>query len=130
MPAQIYWASLLIYVFGYSVTVLRFSTLILLLVGLIALYHLLRDFGTEDTEASLLTITVFSSPPVLLLGLPSKPMSSFSVGSLLRCGSIRGLYAIMALGSLACFAAVGTRQFGAALVAVCSRLGSFASRIV
>ena len=62
MPMQIYWGALLADVFGYSFTVLRFATLILALVGLISLYFLLRDFGTNDFEASLLTIVVLSSP--------------------------------------------------------------------
>lgn len=46
---------------------LRFSTIILLLVGLIALYHLLRDFNVKDAEASLLTLAVLASPLVLFL---------------------------------------------------------------
>jgi len=52
MPVQIYWAALLTRVFGYTFPVLYCSTLVLLLVGLIALYWLLRDSGVSDVESS------------------------------------------------------------------------------
>src|SRR5947208_8882207 len=48
MPVQIYWAALLAHLFGYTFTVLRFSTLALLLVALLSLYLLLRDSGARD----------------------------------------------------------------------------------
>ena len=51
MPAQIYWGALLAKTFGFSFTVLRFSTIILLLVGVTALYYLLREFGIGDCGA-------------------------------------------------------------------------------
>ena len=41
MPVQIYGAAFLAHVFGYSFTVLRCSTLIVFLIGLIAFYYLL-----------------------------------------------------------------------------------------
>src|SRR5262249_18055642 len=69
MPVQICWGALLSRVFGYSFTVLRLSTLSLLFVGMIAFYFLLRDFGSDDLQASLLMLAVFSSPLILFLGV-------------------------------------------------------------
>jgi len=122
MPVQIYWAAFLAHVFGYSFTVLRFSTLILLFSGLIALYRLLRDFGMHDTEASLLTFAVLSSPAVCFLGFTFQTDVQFLEWQILALWLYsRALrqqnYWYMALASLAAFAAAGTRQFGAGLVA-------------
>jgi 4-amino-4-deoxy-L-arabinose transferase-like glycosyltransferase len=121
MPTQIYWGALLAEAFGYSFTILRFSTLFLLLGGLTALYYLLRDFGTGDWEASLLSLTVFSSPVVLFQSFTFQTDVQFLAWIILALWLYsRGLrkqnYVIMALASIAAFAAVGTRQFGAALV--------------
>ena len=121
MPTQIYWGALLAKAFGYSFTILRFSTLFLLLGGLTALYYLLRDFGPGDWEASLLSLTVFSSPVVLFLSFTFQTDVQFLAWLILALWLyFRGLrkqnYVTMALASTAAFAAVGTRQFGAALV--------------
>lgn len=121
MPTQIYLGALLTHVFGYSFTLLRFSTIILLLVGLIALYHLLRDFNVEDAEASLLTLAVFASPLVLYLGFTFQTDVQFLAWQVLALWLYaRALrkerYSVMALASMVGFAAIGTRQFGAALV--------------
>jgi 4-amino-4-deoxy-L-arabinose transferase-like glycosyltransferase len=120
MPTQIYWGALLAEAFGYSFTILRFSTLFLLLGGLTALYYLLRDF-VRRLEASLLSLTVFSSPVVLFQSFTFQTDVQFLAWIILALWLYsRGLrkqnYVIMALASIAAFAAVGTRQFGAALV--------------
>src|SRR5215469_10326713 len=122
MPMQIYWAAFLAHMFGYSFTLLRFSTLILLLVGLIGLYRLLLDFGVHDIEAGLLTLAVFSCPAVLFLSFTFQTDIQFLGWQILALWLYsRGIreqrYSYMALASVAAFAAVGTRQFGAALVA-------------
>ena len=122
MPVQIYWAALLAQVFGYSFVVLRFSTLLLFLVGLIALYWMLRDSGVKDNDASLLTLGLLSSPLVLLLSFTFQSDVQFLSWQILALWLYsRALqqqdYRLMALGSIAAFAAVGTRQFGVALVA-------------
>ena len=122
MPMQTYWGALLADVFGYSFTVLRFATLILALVGLISLYFLLRDFGTNDFEASLLTIVVLSSPLVLFLSFTFQTDVQFLgwvvLALWLYTRALRHKsYPLMALASVSAFAAIGTRQFGAALVA-------------
>jgi len=122
MPVQIYLGALLAHVFGYSFTMLRFSTIILLLVGLIALYHLLRDFNVKDAEASLLTLAVLANPLVLFLSFTFQTDVQFLGWQILALWLYtRALrqesYPVMALASMAAFAATGTRQFGAALVA-------------
>ena len=67
MPVQIYLAAGLATVFGYSLTLLRLSTLLLVLFGLVSFYCLLRDHGTGEMEAGLLSLTLFASPLVLYL---------------------------------------------------------------
>src|SRR5207248_6846407 len=44
MPVQIYLATFVAKLFGYSFTLLRFSTIMLLFVAVVSLYCLLRDF--------------------------------------------------------------------------------------
>jgi Dolichyl-phosphate-mannose-protein mannosyltransferase len=121
MPVQVYWAAFLARTFGYSFSILRCSTLILLLVGLIAFYQLLRDFGVGDIEASLLTFALLCSPALFFLSFTFQTDVQFLGWQILALWlysrAIREQrYSYMALASLAAFAAVGTRQFGAALV--------------
>jgi hypothetical protein len=122
MPVQIYWAALLARIFGYTFAVLHCSTLVLLLVGLVALYWLLRDSGVADTESSLLTLTVLSSPALLLLSFTFQTDVQFlgwQILALWLCS--RALthqsHLLMTVGSIAASAAIGTRQFGVCLVA-------------
>jgi 4-amino-4-deoxy-L-arabinose transferase-like glycosyltransferase len=122
MPAQVYWTAFLAHLFGYSFVVLRCSTLIVCLIGLIAFYHLLRDFGVRDIEASLLSLTLLSSPLVLFLSFTFQTDVQFLGWNILALWLYtRALrqqsYLLMTLASLAAFAAIGTRQFGAALIA-------------
>ncbi len=122
MPVQIYLGAFLTRVFGYSFTVLRLSTLSLLVTGLISLYFLLRDFGTKDAESALLALAVFASPPVLFLSFTFQTDVQFLGCQILALWLYtRALrtynYALMVLASLAAVAAVGTRQFGAAMIA-------------
>jgi hypothetical protein len=122
MPTQIYLGALLAHAVGYSFTMLRFSSIILLLVGLIALYHLLRDFNVNGTEASLLTLTVLASPLVLYLSFTFQTDVQFLGWQVLALWLYaRALrkesYPVMALASMVAFAAIGTRQFGVASVA-------------
>jgi hypothetical protein len=122
MPVQIYWAALLARIFGYTFAVLHCSTLILLLVGLVTLYWLLRHSGIADIESSLLTLAVFSSPALLLLGFTFQTDVHFFGWQILTlCLCSRALaqqsHRLMALGSIAASAAIGTRQFGVCFVA-------------
>lgn len=121
MPVQIYLGTLFAQAFGFSFTVLRFSTIILLLVGLISLYHLLRDFGVEDCEASLLTLAVLSCPVVLFLSFTFQTDVQFLGWQILALWLYsRALrkddHILMGIASVAASAAIGTRQFGVALL--------------
>lgn len=120
MPVQIYWGAALAKVFGYSFTTLRFSTLILTFFGLLAFYNLLRDFGSSDTEASLLTLALLASPRLLYLSFSFMTdmqfLSWLNIAFLLYARAIRRhSYTVMALASIAGTGAIGTRQFGVAL---------------
>src|SRR5215471_18448737 len=122
MPVQIYWATFLAKLFGYSFTLLRFSTIVLLFVAVVSLYCLLRDFGAGDAEAALVTAAVATSPPIFFLSFTFQTDVQFLGWELLALWlyshAIKTYgYLFMALGSFAAAAAIGTRQFGVALVA-------------
>jgi hypothetical protein len=122
MPVQIYWAALLTGAFGYTFAVLHCSTLVLLLLALLTLYWLLRDSGTADIESSLLTLAVLSSPAALFLSFTFQTDVQFLGWQILALWLYtRGLSQqsplLMAVASVAASAAIGTRQFGVALVA-------------
>ena len=122
MPVQIYWVGFLAKLFGCSFTILRLSTLLLLLVAIVSFYYLLRDFGTGDVEAALLSAAVVSSPIIFFLSFTFQTDVQFLGWELLALllytrAMRKQSYFIMALASLAATAAIGTRQFGAALIA-------------
>ena len=89
MPVPIYWVAFLARLFGYSFSIFRCSTLILLLVGLIALYLFLRDSGLPHAEASLLACTLLSCPPVLFLSFTFQTDMQFLGWLVLASGCIR-----------------------------------------
>lgn len=122
MPVQIYLATFLAELFGYSFTLLRFSTIVLLFVAVVSLYCLLRDFGAGDGEAALVTAAVATSPLIFFLSFTFQTDVQFLGWELVAvwfyCRAIKGRsYLLMAMGSVAAAAAIGTRQFGVALVA-------------
>lgn len=120
MPVQIYWGALFSKLFSYSFSALRLSTLTLLFVSLIGFYFMLRDFGSDDTEAGILSLALLASPLVMLFGfsfMTCVPFMSWVILSLwLYMRAIRQKdYIVMALASLCACAAIGTRQLGVAL---------------
>ena len=122
MPVQIYWAASLAKFFGYTLSVLRLSTLALLLVALISLYCMLRDFDVPTEEGSLLTAAMAVSPPVFCLSFTFQTDVQFLGWQILALWLYsralrRNSHFFMIGGALAAAAAVGTRQFGVALVA-------------
>jgi hypothetical protein len=122
MPVQIYWAASLAKFFGYTLSVLRLSTLALLLVALISLYCMLRDFGVPTEEGSLLTAAMAVSPPVFFLSFTFQTDVQFLGWQILALWLYsralrQNSYFCMIGGGLAAAAALGTRQFGVALVA-------------
>ena len=60
--AQVLWGAVFTSIFGFSFTVLRFSTLILAYIGLSACYLLLRDLGGSRRLSLLATLNIGFSP--------------------------------------------------------------------
>ena len=121
MPVQIYLAAGLSKLVGYSLRLLRFTTLALLVVGLGSLYALLREIYSTRRVASVLTLGLLASPLVLMLAFTFMSDIQFLGWLLLslwlyvrgmRCKSARDMF----LGSLASACAIGTRQFGIAII--------------
>lgn len=121
MPAQIYLAAGLAKVFGYSLSLLRISTLVLIAAALAALYASLRGWALPAWLAAVLTLGLLASPLVLMLSFTFMSDIQFMGWLLLALW----LYArgfegrcdfLVVLGSLAAACAIGTRQFGMALI--------------
>jgi hypothetical protein len=121
MPVQIYLAAGLSKIFGYSLTLLRCSTLALLCAGLFSFYALVRELSCSRRSASAFTIALLASPLTLVLGftfMSDVPFLSWLLLSLwlyvrgLRHNDVKSMF----YGSLAAGCAIGTRQFGVALV--------------
>ena len=121
MPVQIYLAAGLAKVFGYSLVLLRFTTLGLFVVALICLYLLLRELRNPAVVATLFTLAFLANPIVLLLSFAFMSDVQFIawvlLAQLLYVRGIRRQSAWLLLGgSLAAGCAIGTRQFGIALI--------------
>jgi hypothetical protein len=121
MPVQIYLAAGLSKLIGYSLSLLRCTTLGLLVVGLGSFYALLREISLRRTEASVLTLGLLASPLVLMLAFTFMSDVQFLGWLLLSLWLyVRGMRnksaGMMFLGSLASGCAIGTRQFGIAMI--------------
>ncbi len=121
MPVQIYLAAGLARIFGYSLVLLRFTTLGLFTVGLICWYSLLRELGNSRAVATLFTLAVLANPIVLVLSFAFMSDVQFIAWVLLaQMLYVRGIRRnsawLLFLGSLAAGCAIGTRQFGIALI--------------
>ena len=121
-PVQIYLAAGLSHLFGYSLSLLRISTLLLLVAGLGAFHALLRELGVAERQSATLTLALFASPLVLMLSFTF--MSDVQFMSWMVLASwlyVRGLkrrsVASLVAGAVAAACAIGTRQFGIALLA-------------
>jgi hypothetical protein len=121
MPVQIYLAACLARIFGYSFTLLRFTTLGFLLIALISFYLLLCEFGYTQRVAAVVTVALLASPLVLILGFTFMSDIQFLGWLLLALllyvrGFRRRSGWEMLCGSIAAGCAIGTRQFGMALI--------------
>ena len=119
-PAQIGIAAAASHLFGYSLTLLRCTTLIFLLCSALSLYGLLREFGTDAGLATVLSLALMCSPIILYLGFTFMTDVQFIGWTLSACfvyvkGLRRGSAALLLLASMLAAMAVGTRQFGVAL---------------
>jgi len=84
--AQIFWGSLFIKTFGFSFTVLRFSTLLLGLIAIIALYKLLREINTSSSLSAMGALLIAVNPIYFASSntfMTDIPFYSFSVVALL-----------------------------------------------
>jgi 4-amino-4-deoxy-L-arabinose transferase-like glycosyltransferase len=121
MPVQIYLAAGLAKLGGYSLSLLRCTTLALLVVGLGSFYALLRELGYTRSAASVVTLAIPASPLVLMLAFTFMSDVQFLGWLLLSLWLyVRGMRhqsaGTMLLGSLAAGCAIGTRQFGIAII--------------
>jgi hypothetical protein len=121
MPVQIYLGGALSEIFGYSLSLLRLSTIGLMALGLASFYGLTREFGVPRSISFAATLALMASPLVLRLGFTFMSDVQF-LGWFLAAlflyarGLRRGSDALIFLGSIAAACAIGTRQFGLAIV--------------
>jgi hypothetical protein len=121
MPVQIYLAGGLSEIFGYSLSLLRLTTVGLLALGVASFYALAREFGAARSISFAATLALLASPLVLRLSFTFMSDIQF-LGWLLAAlflyvrGLRRGSDALVVLGSVAAVCAIGTRQFGLAIV--------------
>lgn len=129
MPAQIYFAAGLAKVFGYSLTLLRLSTIGLCGVFLVSFWHLLRFCKAPTLTATALTIGMLASPLFFVLSFTFMSDVQFlgwlSLSLLLYVRSFERRSLPLALvGSVTAALAIGTRQFGLAIIVgiICAQL--------
>src|SRR5580704_10540759 len=121
-PFQAIWGGAFCLVFGKSFVALRWSTIVLAVLGLVAFRTLAREHGLSRTGADLLTLCVASCSIFFKLSLSY--MSDVPFASLLTIAALFYTRAVRTMrwtdwiaGSVAAAATVGTRQFGVAVVA-------------
>ncbi len=121
MPVQIYLAGAAAELAGYSIGLLRFTTLGLLCAGLLSFHAMLRDLGVRAGVACALALALLANPLVLMLGFTFMSDVQFMGWLLLALflyvrGFRRERDALVLLGAVAGGCAIGTRQFGIAIV--------------
>ena len=122
LPVLIYLSAGVAKVFGYSLALLRCVTLVFLGLALGSFYLLLREVGHSRRLAALITLVLLASPLVLVLSfafMSDVPFVAWMLLALLLYtrGIRQDSTRLMFLGSLAAACAIGTRQFGMAIVA-------------
>jgi hypothetical protein len=121
MPVQIYLAAALSKIFGYSLSLTQLTTVGILAVGLASFYGLARQFSVARWTSFAATLALLASPLILLLSFTFMSDVQF-MGWMLAAlflyvrGLRGGSDALVFLGSIAAAAAIGTRQFGLAIV--------------
>jgi hypothetical protein len=122
MPFQVYWGAMFTYVFGYSHSSLRVSTLVLVCFGLIAFYYLAREHHLNHPQAGLLTLALWGSKLLLyhsftfMTDVPFVMCLIIALYCYTRAIRVES-YPWMLLASIAASAAILTRQFGLAIAA-------------
>jgi hypothetical protein len=90
MPVQIYLAAGLSKAFGYSLSLLRFTPIAMLALGLASFYGLARELGAARWTSSAATLALLASPLVLLLSFTFMSDVQFMGWMLARCSSMCG----------------------------------------
>lgn len=122
LPVLIYMTAGAAKVFGYSLVLLRCIILAFLGLAIASFYLLVRELGHCRRVAALLALVLFASPLVLILSfafMSDVPFIAWMLLALLLYlrGMRRNSAWLMFFGSLATSCAIGTRQFGMAIVA-------------
>src|SRR6185312_562224 len=99
MPTQIYLAAGLSKIFGYSLILLRCTTVALLAVALTSLYLLLRELGHSRQISAGMALVLLASPLVLLLGFSFQSDVQFLGWFLLALGCTCAASAVAAHGT-------------------------------
>lgn len=122
LPVQIYLTAGVAKIFGYSLILLRCVVLAFLGLAMWSFCLLLRELGHSRWVTALMALALFASPLVLILSfafMSDVPFIAWTLLALLLY--VRGIRRdsswLMFLGSLAAGCAVGTRQFGMAILA-------------
>jgi Dolichyl-phosphate-mannose-protein mannosyltransferase len=121
--AQILWGALFSRLFGFSFVVLRLSTLVLALAGLIAFFQTLREVGIPPRPAGLATIALWCNPVFFVLShsfmtdLPFVSAMNAAILFYVRWVNRRRTWDLC-LGSLLTMLAFLIRQLGAALALI------------
>jgi hypothetical protein len=121
-PFQAIWGGAFCLLFGKSFVALRWSTIVLTLLGLLAFRALSREHGLSRAGADLLTLCVASCSIFFKLSLSYMSDVPFAwlltIAVLFYTRAVRSMrWADWIAGSIAAAATVGTRQFGVAVVA-------------
>jgi hypothetical protein len=132
-PFQAAWGAAFCLAFGKTFVALRWSTIVLALLGLLAFRGLAREHGLSRAAADLLTLCVASCSIFFKLSLSY--MSDVPFASLLTISVLFYTRAVRTMklsdwiaGSIAAAATVGTRQFGVAVVAALGLIWLFDRR--
>lgn len=113
---QVYWGALFCLPFGFSFTALRFSTLVLGLIGVVALYGLIRQFKVDAKTALFGALTMAVNP--IYFGLANSFMSDVPFITLVLIALyfiVRGLQKdstpLILIGLVITYFAILIRQF-------------------
>jgi len=129
LPVQTGIAAAAASVFGYSITLLRVTTLVTWAIGLWSFRALLRELQVDATRASLVTLAMLANPIAVLLAftfMSDLPYVSWMLLALWQYARAwnRGSMVALLAGSFASACAIGTRQFGVALPMALLLLGA------
>jgi hypothetical protein len=121
MPVQIGIAAVFAKLFGYSFTLLRLTTLGLSIVLLLAFRRLLEANGSPPALSLAVTLALFASPVTTILSFTFMSDVQFLAWlivalALYGTGLTREKSWLIFAGSIAAAAAIGTRQFGIAML--------------